>query len=200
VQLTAVFESWHIGDGNYPPLHRGQLVRLSFELQPIRLITCSENPRPTLTHAGNAHYTGNGLVLRRYEHDEPVAVIDAAGFRFYVHGPKATKGLVPGTHVEFEGTLTLDHYLWVEFLERYDDAPDLFYNLQVTRIRKVGIPERLVRRLGTSISYPTIVAPNDFGTVEELDTMEGQDFTQEFYVLDFDDVGLDSVEIARTFQ
>ncbi|HWS53171.1 MAG TPA: hypothetical protein VN228_03560 [Pyrinomonadaceae bacterium] len=34
MNLTAIFESWHVGDGNYPPLRKGQLVNLSFELEP----------------------------------------------------------------------------------------------------------------------------------------------------------------------
>ena len=32
MNLTACFESWHIGDGNSPPLSRGDLVSLSFEV------------------------------------------------------------------------------------------------------------------------------------------------------------------------
>jgi len=42
MEIAAIFESWHIGDGNYPPLHRGQRVRLSFELIPQRI----EAPHP----------------------------------------------------------------------------------------------------------------------------------------------------------
>jgi hypothetical protein len=108
--------------------------------------------------------------------------------------------VTPGTWIEFEGTLMLDHYLWVEFLADYADPPELFYNLRVARIRKVGIPERFVRRHARGISFPTTVSPTDFNTVEELETMEGQDFTLEFYIIDFDDARLEGVKVPRTFQ
>jgi hypothetical protein len=87
-----------------------------------------------------------------------------------------------------------------EFLDDYPDPPDLFYNLRVARIRKVSIPETIVRRSPGGLSYPTTVGPADFGTVEELETMEGQEFGPEFYIIDFDDLGLEGVEVPRTFQ
>jgi hypothetical protein len=37
VIVAAVFESWHISDGKSPPLRVGDLVNLSFELQPTSL-------------------------------------------------------------------------------------------------------------------------------------------------------------------
>jgi hypothetical protein len=200
VQLTAVFESWHIGDGNYPPLHRGQIVRLSFELQARRLSSVKGSLPPGFIHAGEARYSGVGIVLRHYATDgDEVAIIEAGSLRFYVNGPKA-KELRPEGRVQFEGTLQLDHYLWVEFLGRYADPPDLFYNLRVQRIRKVGIPERFVSRHATGMSYPTTVDPLEFEAVEELETMEGQDFGLEFYIIDFDDAGLEGLEVPLTFR
>ena len=35
MDIVAVFQTWHIGDGNYPPLEKEQLVNLSFELEEI---------------------------------------------------------------------------------------------------------------------------------------------------------------------
>jgi hypothetical protein len=35
---------------------------------------------------------------------------------------------------------------------------------------------------------------------EELETMEGQDLTTEFYIIDFHDAGLKSIGIPSTFQ
>ena len=199
VELSAIFESWHIGDGNYPPLTRGQLVRLSFELSTKHLAMVPDHGVSRFEGIGNAEYHGGGRVLRRYNTDGySIAVIEAGGFRFYVHGSSAAT-LTPNSSVEFEGTLLLDHYLWVEFLERYPDPPDLFYNLRVTRIRKVSIPERFVHRTATSVSYPTSVGPSDYGTVEELTTMEGHEFSREFFIIDCDDQGVDGVELPNTF-
>ena len=200
MDLTAIFESWLMGDGNYPALHRHQHVRLSFELQARRLEPKADTTPLRLTHAGHARYAGRGRVLRRYGRaGEALAIIEASDLRFYVHGPDADK-LALGARVEFEGTLLLDHYMWVEFLEGYRDPPNLFYNLRVTRIRKVEIPERFVRRgAKQALSYPTTVPPEDFGHVEDLETMEGQEFTLEFYVIDFSSDGLEGVEVPRTF-
>lgn len=200
MDLTAVFESWHIGDGNYPPLYRGQLVRLSFQLEPARLTVDATGTASCLLHVGNAEYRGTGRVLRRYNHEGKIlAVIEADDLRFYVDGPKAV-ALEADTAVQFEGTLLLDYYAWVEFLERYADPPDLFYNLMVARIRKVGIPDRFVQRSSRSVAYPTRVPPEAFGSVEELETMVGQHFDQEFYIIDFSDANLAGIEVPRTFQ
>ena len=200
MELTAIFESWHIGDGNYPPLEHEQLVRLSFELTATRLEAVSESEESRLVSGGNAEYAGVGRVLRRYETEGySLAVIEAGRFRFYVHGSRAA-ALKPAMWVHFEGTLLFDHYLWVEFLGRYKDPPDLFYTLRVTRIRRVSIPERFVQRGSRRVSYPTTVSPEDFGAVEELTTMEGQEFMQEFYIIDFDGTDLQANDVAQTFQ
>jgi hypothetical protein len=200
VQLTAVFESWHIGDGNYPPLHRGQLVRLSFELEPRHLRCLQGTYPPALHHLGDAEYKGRGLVLRRYDSgNDAIAVLEAGGFRFYVSESPATAPTA-GSWVEFDGTLLLDHYSWVEFLDEYADPPDLFYTLQVTRVRKVSIPDRFIHRHSRGKSYPARVSSSNFGTVEELETMEGQSFGEEFYIIDFDGRGLETVDIPQTFR
>ena len=154
MQLTAVFESWHIGDGNYPPLHRGQLVRLSFELEASNLAIAPVAAGARFEHRGNAEYRGVGRVLRVYRGEASIAVIEANGFRFYVNGPVA-ENLAAGASVEFAGTLLLDHYLWVEFLSRYSDPPDLFYNLRVTRILRVSVPERFIARHSRGKALPT---------------------------------------------
>jgi hypothetical protein len=200
MELTAIFESWHIGDGNYPPLRLDQEVRLSFELEPSRIAVAPGQPIPHIQHHGNAKYTGVGVVLRRYhEKDDAIAVIECDAFRFYFYGSEAAK-LVPGTTVEFEGTLLLDHYLWVEFVHAYPDPPDLFYNLRVARIQKVVIPERFVQSNAHGTAFPTRVDSEDFGVVEELDTMEGQRFDEEFYILAFNDTGMAHLQLPQTFR
>src|SRR5262249_29039666 len=152
-------------------LHRGQLVRLSFELQRAADFVQLATTTPQFEHCGDAVYQGRGIVLRRYDrYDCPIAVIDAGAHRVYVPG-RAPELLQPAAWISFRGTLLLDHYLWVEFLASYDDPPDLFYNLRVDRIRRVAVPERFIARAEKSASYPTSVDPSSFGEVEELDTM-----------------------------
>jgi hypothetical protein len=200
MQVTAIFESWHVGDGNYPPLSRDQLVRLSFELQPTSLVQHLGAGAPRLEHVGDAEYRGVASVLRRYQGEyQPLVVFEVGTFRFYVYSPEAAP-LAPGEWVEFAGTLLLDHYIWVEYLHTYPDPPDLFYNLRVTRIRKVTVPERFVARNQCGKALPTRVGPADFESVEELATMEGQPFDEEFFVIDFDGRGVEAANIPRTFQ
>ena len=108
--------------------------------------------------------------------------------------------LSPGERVEFAGTLLLDHYIWVEYLHTYPDPPDLFYNLRVTRIRKVTVPERFIARHEGGKALPSRVGPADFEKVEDLATMEGQPFDEEFFVIDFDGAGLEGANLPLTFQ
>jgi hypothetical protein len=194
MQLTAVFESWHIGDGNYPPLSRDQLVRLSFELAPTLLVAIGSSGDQCLEHVGDGEYRGVARVLRWYR---SMVVLETNAFRFYVSSSSGDRWR-EGDRVEFVGTLLLDHYAWVES-RRDADAPDLFYNLRVERIRKVDIPKRFISRHGAGKSFPTRVGPNDFEKAEELATMEGQPFDEEFYVIDFDGAGLEGVVVPLTF-
>jgi hypothetical protein len=63
MQVTAIYESWHIEDGNYPPLSRGELVRLSFELERTSLTPHRAPPERRLEHLGDAEYRGFAQVL-----------------------------------------------------------------------------------------------------------------------------------------
>ena len=200
MKVTAVFESWHIGDGNYPPLARGDAVRLSFELEPTSLAQSTVPAEGWIEHLGDAEYRGAGRVLRRYgDENGALVVLEAGGFRFYVNSPEAAP-LTPGAWVEFAGTLLLDHYIWVEYLHTYPDPPDLFYSLRVAGIRRVRVPERFVSRHERGKAFPTRVGPADFAEVEELATMEGCAFDEEFFIVDFDGAGLEGVGIPLTFQ
>ena len=202
MRLTAIFESWHILDGNYPPLSVGDRVRLSFEVS-LKSATPSaeDEPRFDVREDGDCEFVAD--VIRQYIEPKasPVAVLDAGTLRFYLHGASASS-FSPGERVSGHGTLALDHYLWVEFLDRYPDPPDLFYNFEVTRILRIRIPERFVHRHARGKSLPTTVPSGEYSAadVEVLDTMEGQSFDEVFYLLDLDSKGLENEKIARTFQ
>ncbi len=204
MQLTAVFESWHIGDGNYPPLNVGKKVNLSFEMETERLELAKVGQQETLTHLGNAEYQFCGEILRIYdtEGSQHLIVIKALDFCFYLESADLTDiPLKTGTRVFGQGTLLLDYYIWVEFLKNYPNPPNLFYNLKVTRIRKVNTPEKYIDRGEKGTSYPTRLSPKDYtdADVEEIETMEGQPFTTEFYLVDFDSKGVEKEKIRRTF-
>lgn len=161
---VAVFETWHLGDGNYPPLKVGEAVNLSFEIEPDEL-ALAEHADERFDHLGQAEYSFEGLVLSVYGGDEEsdrVVVIEAAGFRFYICSP-LTGGLKAGETVSGKGTLVLDHYLWVEFLAQYPNPPELFYKLRVTDVVRARIPERFIGHSGLSTACPTRVSPDQYG-------------------------------------
>lgn len=203
MQFSAIFESWHVGDENYPPLSKGRLVNLSFECETHILEHASAGSSPRIEHLGLAECAFSARVLRVYTQSRsvPIAVLDAGDFRFYVYGATVTT-FSPGDLLQGEGTILLDHYIWVEFLDSYPDPPDIFFNLRVSRIRKVQIPARFISRHEQGKAHPSRLGPSDFAPedVEELETMNGQPFDEEFYIIDFDDTGLEGQHIARTFQ
>ena len=125
MKLTAVFESWHLPDGNYPPLHRDQLVNLSFEVEPSVLSKTSTRPE-RFDQIVDANYKFTGTVLRVYDDssNSPIVVIQAGAFKFYMNSfPKEAPLLVEGDKCEGQGKLLLDHYIWVEFRSTYQDPP-----------------------------------------------------------------------------
>ncbi len=202
MNVTAIFESWHIGDGNYPPLSKGQLVNLSFELEPRKMEEVSLSIPESFEHLGNGEYRCCCTVRKVYEGEDrdTVVILQAGDFRFYTMSAESDS-YVQGGRYGGEGTLLLDHYYWVEFLESYEDPPNLFFKLEIRRILRVRIPERFVARHEKGKSLPTRLVPGDYSAsdVEELATMEGQSLDEDFYIIEFDDSGLEGREIPRTF-
>jgi hypothetical protein len=134
VKISAIFESWYISDGNYPPLKKGELVNLSFELAPDRLARVSASESENMIQISDAEYQFCAKVLRIYD---DLTVVEAEGFRFYIqHFLEKAKHFAERDKIEGIGILSLDHYLWVEYLHRYADAPDLFYKLRIMGIHE----------------------------------------------------------------
>jgi len=146
-----------LGDGNYPALHKGQLVNLSFEFQPDSLRR-SSSPKPgKFEQVKDAGYQFVGTILRVYD-DPPrgkLIVIQAGDFRFYIDSfPRETPPFREGDGCEGYGRLLFDYYIWVEFLSEYPNPPDLFFPLRVARIRSVEIPDEFISRTENAASGP----------------------------------------------
>jgi hypothetical protein len=203
MELFAVFETWHLGDGNYPPLKKGQLVNLSFEFDPEELTASKGDVRAEFLHLGQARYQFAGTVLRVYaDHDMecPIAVIGTDDFRFYIYSELAAT-FRHGDVVIGRGTLLFDHYIWVEYLSEYPDPPDLFYRLRVGEMWQRRIPERFISRgEDGSVGCPTRVEPEDYGPndIAKVDAVSAaEDFVD--YVIQFSDRNVPDETIARTF-
>jgi hypothetical protein len=196
MKLTAIFALWHLGDGNYPPFRKGQLVNLSFQLFPTNIEKSDSVVSEYFEHLGDGVYRFAGRVLKSYGNEEyPFIVVQANGFRFYVDDDLA-KGLDEGDYLFGEGSLELDTYYWVESLDRLDDPPDLFYNLEVKRIRKVYHPH-----LAQFLPSPP---EKDAEEIEDMDALDeaGESVLQgaAHCIVDFDSEGHEGKDIPRTFQ
>jgi hypothetical protein len=208
MQLTAVFETWHIGDGNYPPLYKGRLVNLSFELEPYSLAKLSSSEPTRFEQVKDAEYSFAGTVLRVYS-DPPtdqLVVIQAGEFRFYINSfPKGVPSLKENDNVEGYGRLLLDHYIWVEFLSDYPDPPELFSPLRVVRIRSVKIPESFISRNEKGVSGPASLSRETCSTAEiqEVERIADSADSEKdwlFYLVDFDSSDVGTAKVPLTFR
>ncbi|HAK93849.1 MAG TPA: hypothetical protein DCM87_02265 [Planctomycetes bacterium] len=191
MRLTVVYEHWHLGDGNYPAFTLGDEVRLSFELDVTAAETVSDDTPLLFRQDRDAHYDATARVIRRYGDgiSDTFPVFDAGDFRFY--SPSwCTAGLPVGAVVRLQGRLALDHYLWVEFLDRYPDPPELFYNLRVVRIRTIVIPDRFIHRGARSLRYPTALSPTQYGDAAWRDAqrVEEHESGPSFSLVDFEEL------------
>ena len=200
MKLTAVFEHWHLGDGNYYAFAVGDEVRLSFELDIDQMKLTSPDAPVSFEQIHDAEYAVTARVIRRYADgiDSAFPVLDAGPLRFYVPSSLASD-LPPDTMVCLRGIFALDHYLWVEFLDRYADAPDLFYDVRVVRIRRITIPERFVRRAERSLSFPTSLRPEDYVCqgYEEVPRVEERSDRPSFSLIDFETLPAGTLVSAR---
>jgi hypothetical protein len=199
MNLTVVFQAWHLDDGNYPPLKRGQQVNLSFEIYPFETAKGDANQNDSFMHLGGGSYEFKGSILRTYDDDpqEIVTIIQSGDFRFYINRPLSLKR---GDPVAGRGALLFDHYLWVEFLDHYPNPPDLFFQFVVQRIWRVQIPERFVTRHERGKSFPASLSPTEYvpEAVTEIETMEGQSLDEAFCLIDLTQEGV-SGSVPRTF-
>jgi hypothetical protein len=197
MKLTAFFDILHLADGNYPPFHTGQIANLSFQMFRLAIDKTREGDVQCFDHRSDAVYRFAGCVLRNYaDRGYPsIAAIEADGFRFYINDASVAS-LGSGDTIAGEGLLGLDTYYWAEFLSVYEDAPNLFYNLEVKRIRKIYDPQSPVHLAAAPLKE----------TEEDITDMDAYDETGQsvlqgsaYCIIDFDSEGHEEENIPRTF-
>jgi hypothetical protein len=201
LRLTAVFESWHIGDGNYPPLKVGQAVNLSFQVEPVgKLERTDQALMFDLADDAECAFVGEVIRIYRQPTERPLGVFQAGAFRFYIED-ESIPNFAVGHKVRGAGTLLFDYYIWVEFLHEYAEPPNLFYTLEVKRIRKVTLPIGFVTRRVRAVGHPTRLRGDQYaaGDIQDLESMEGQKFGPEFYLIDLDSEGVSETNVPKTF-
>jgi hypothetical protein len=201
MELHAIFETWHLGDGNYPPLSVGELANLSFELSPDEVESADAEAQCFFHHRGHAIYEFTGNVIRVYGGEGSntrLVVIESDGFRFYINSMKAARFKL-GNLIRGRGALLFDHYLWVEYLSDYLDPPDLFYTLRVIDIVRYKLPDRFISRSGASSSYPTYVAAEEYSPndIEGVGAVTDEDHAS--FIIHFAEQDILTAPIKRTF-
>jgi len=201
MRLTAVFESWHIGDGNYPPLKVGQAVNLSFQVEPVgKLDKTDQAVMFDVADDAECVFASELIPIYRRPTERPLGIFQAGEFRFYVEDESIANFAV-GDRVGSAGTLLFDYYIWVEFLHEYAEPPNLFYTFQVKRIRKVTLPTEFVTRHVRAVGHPTRLRGDQYAAcdIQDLESMEGQNFGPEFYLIDLDTEGVSKTNVRKTF-
>jgi hypothetical protein len=131
MHLTVGFDSALIDDRSYPPLRVGEMVNLSFQ---VELTSVLEKTAKALDFqvAADAECVFVADVLRIYQQptEQPLGVLQAGDFRFFIEGSEIPKFNV-GDRISGAGSLVVDYYIWVEFLEEHEEAPSLFYKMKV---------------------------------------------------------------------
>lgn len=197
-KICVTFEEWYIGDGTYPPLTKGQNVNLAFYIQPYEK-TFTTNSTYLLKQLKNSDYEFSGKIIRDFQDsDNRVIVVDTQKLLFYIEILGTETKSLEGQFVFGKGQLLIDYYIWAEYFCNYENAPDLFYNFNVDKIRKVKIPEKFIHRHNSGFSAPTSLATNDYNEndTEEIEDMNDKKSDTSFFLLDLKPI---TDKIERTF-
>jgi hypothetical protein len=192
VDLEAIVELWFISDENYPHLTVGMKVNLSFEMAMTHVLPSAET---SLVHLGNAEYRFAGEVIQRYEEPEPIVVIESGGFRFFSEGALAAP-LRVGDHIAGDGTLIVDYYGWAELIDERVDAPNIFVNLEIRRIRRIEIPVARTQTRGDRQSYPVRTKIAECDRIVDVLSTADHDSNAVFFLLDLAPI---ADNVPRTF-
>jgi hypothetical protein len=195
--LCVTFEEWHLGDGNYPPLHRGQKVNFSFYIS-LTDKKVSDSAECYFRKVKHSDYTFCGEVIRNYnsDHESQIIIVDTGIFKFYIED--ASFSVKVGQFITGQGSLLIDYYIWVEYLSSYVDPPELFYSFIVDGISKVKIPEKFIYRHDKGYSAPTSLSPTDYSDNDliEIEDMRNDKSETSFYLLNLKRI---NENIAKTF-
>lgn len=196
--ICVTFEEWYIGDGTYPPLTKGQNVNLTFYIQPYAK-TFTTNSNYLLKQLKNSDYEFSGEIIHDFkDSDNRLIVVDTKKLLFYIEIPDTETKSLKGQFVFGKGQLLIDYYIWAEYFCNYENAPDLFYNFNVDKIRKVKILEKFIHRHDSGFSAPTSLATNDYNEndTEEIEDMNDKKSDTSFFLLDLKPI---TDKIGRTF-
>lgn len=184
--ICATFEEWYICDGTYPPLKKGQKVNLAFYIQPNEK-TITTEAEYYIRQVKNSDYEFCGKVIRDYQDtNNHLIVVDTKQVIFYIELEDNNEKALEGLSIKGQGRLLIDYYIWAEYFCNYQNAPDLFYNFKIAKIRKVKIPDKFIYRNEKAFLIPTSLSTNDYDDddTEEIEDMNINLSDTSFFLLD----------------
>jgi hypothetical protein len=141
LSLCATFENWFIVDGNYPLLKKGQKVNISFFMQSINF-KINDEELYQFDQIKYSDYNFCGKVIYTF-HD--LIVIETMSIKLYIKNHDKNNKISVGQFVKGSGKLMIDPFHWVMDLDKFVNPPNLFYNMQITKLYLVGIPVNFIK-------------------------------------------------------
>jgi hypothetical protein len=140
--------SWIIADGNYSHFKRGERASFALQFYPtnsplgIPRDWLSVNPpgvdRASISYVEGSDYLIAARVTHVFDHNEGWWVIDA-GIPMYRYG-KPPDGIESGCWISGKVYVGIDEFFYFETLSKYDAAPALIYDWEVTKIELETTP------------------------------------------------------------
>jgi len=188
ISLCAIFEEWFIDDGAYPPFKKGQKVNLSFAMfLHNHEITIEEGY--AFNQIKNAEYSFSGKVIYKHNH---VIIIDTLSFKFYIETDRHNnniENISVGQFIKGNGDIHLDSYVWVLLFEKYENYPNIFYNLAVENIFEVTISKDFIVSVGNGVRFPCSLRNDKYNDndIKEVNRI-GSDKGLAFYLLNLREI------------
>jgi len=197
--LCVTFERWHMGDGTYPPLRKGQKVNLAFCVQSYEM-EFTNVPQYVFRQLKNSDYEFSGQIVRDFQIGVlRLLLVNVKEFFFYIKISESGLQNLEGQFLCGKGQLLIDYGIWSEYFCHYEKEIDIFYNFTVESIHEVAIPDKFIQIDDGVFSAPPSLLANDYDATDmkEIEDMEYSTNDVSFFLLDLKST---NEKVARTFQ
>jgi hypothetical protein len=134
MEIKLALDPWIVQDGNYSDFTVATTIQFALEFHP-RVYVVSEVKQKSFSHVDRNTYRVYGEITFADENiDEEVWILDF-GVSAYCQSPDL-RGLVKGMYVEAEIDLGIDHYAYMEFLNKRQGIPPIIYDWEINQIEK----------------------------------------------------------------
>jgi hypothetical protein len=149
--ICARLEPWILYEGTYPPLHKGDNVRLALAIEQAK-VTKTKQTRCFFRQNRLFEYSFRGKVICNpildinYEQSgkEDLMVIDTGGYIFFLEYFGRNYRYPIGQYLEGKGQIALDYFIWESSLSEIENAPEIYNNFLIDSILAVTIPKNIL--------------------------------------------------------